>query len=85
MRLRNQMLVIEVLQKATADLPFAMPGADSDDDSAFMNRSVFDYSKGRGLVQTRSRAYKKNDQAFMQVRHNCERCNAGSRHGAPSA
>jgi len=35
MRLRNQMLVIEVLQKATADLPFAMLGADSDDDSAF--------------------------------------------------
>ena len=42
MRVRNQMLVIEGLDKAAADLPFAMLGVDSDNDSAFMNQSVFD-------------------------------------------
>jgi hypothetical protein len=69
MRVRNQMLVIEGLDKAAADLPFAMLGVDSDNDSAFMNQSVFDYCKGRGLVQTRSRAYKKNDQAWVEQKN----------------
>jgi hypothetical protein len=69
MRVRNQMLVIEGFEKAAADLPFAMLGVDSDNDSAFMNQSVFDYCKGRGLVQTRSRAYKKNDQAWVEQKN----------------
>jgi hypothetical protein len=69
MRLRNQMLVIEGLEKAAADLPFAMLGVDSDNDSAFMNQSVFDYCKGHGLEQTRSRAYKKNDQAWVEQKN----------------
>ncbi|CAN7734614.1 hypothetical protein LJR267_009198 [Paraburkholderia hospita] len=47
MRVRNQMLVIEGFEKAAADLPFAMLGVDSDNDSAFMNQSVLDYCKGR--------------------------------------
>jgi hypothetical protein len=69
MRVCNQMLVIEGLDKAAADLPFAMLGVDSDNDSAFMNQSVFDYCKGHGLVQTRSRAYKKNDQAWVEQKN----------------
>jgi hypothetical protein len=69
MRVRNQMLVIEGLDKAAADLPFVMLGVDSDNDSAFMNQSVFDYCKGHGLVQTRSRAYKKNDQAWVEQKN----------------
>jgi hypothetical protein len=43
MRMRNQLLVIEALDKAAVDLPFAMLGVDSDNDSAFMNQTVFDY------------------------------------------
>jgi hypothetical protein len=34
-----------------------------------MSQSVFDYCKGRGLVQTRSRAYKKNDQAWVEQKN----------------
>ncbi|HXI91792.1 MAG TPA: hypothetical protein VNO24_17400 [Blastocatellia bacterium] len=45
MRTRNQMLVIEASEKVAADLPFAMLGVDSDNDTAFMNQSVFDYPK----------------------------------------
>lgn len=63
------MLVIEGFEKAATDLPFAMLGVDSDNDSAFMNQSVLDYCKGRGLVQTRSRAYKKNDQAWVEQKN----------------
>ena len=69
MRWRNQMLVIEGLEKAAADLPFAMLGVDSDNDSAFMNQNVLDYCQARGLEQTRSRAYKKNDQAWVEQKN----------------
>jgi hypothetical protein len=69
MRTRNQMLVIEAFDKVAADLPFAMLGVDSDNDTAFMNQSVFDYCKGHGLEQTRSRAYKKNDQAWVEQKN----------------
>jgi hypothetical protein len=34
-----------------------------------MNQSVFDYCKGRGLIRTRSRAYKKNDQAWVEQKN----------------
>ena len=69
MRVRDQMLVIEAFEKVAADLPFAMLGVDSDNDSAFMSQNVFDYCKGRGLEQTRSRAYKKNDQAWVEQKN----------------
>jgi hypothetical protein len=69
MRMRDQMLVIEAFEKVTADLPFAMLGIDSDNDSTFMSQAIFDYCRGRGLEQTRSRAYKKNDQAWVEQKN----------------
>jgi hypothetical protein len=69
MRVRNQILVIEGFDKVAADLPFEMLGVDSDNDSAFMNQGVFDYCKEHGLEQTRSRAYKKNDQAWVEQKN----------------
>jgi hypothetical protein len=69
MPVRNQLLVVQALAKVAADLPFAMLGVDTDNDSAFMNETVFDYCKGLGLEQTRSRAYKKNDQAWVEQKN----------------
>ena len=69
MRVRDQMLVIDAFEKVAGELPFAMLGVDSDNDSAFMSQAVFDYCKGRGLEQTRSRAYKKNDQAWVEQKN----------------
>ena len=69
MRVRDQMLVIDAFEKVAADLPFAMLGIDSDNDSTFMSQAVFDYCKGRKLEQTRSRAYKKNDQAWVEQKN----------------
>ena len=69
MRVRDQMLVIEAFDKVASELPFAMLGVDSDNDSTFMSQAVFDYCKGRGLEQTRSRAYKKNDQAWVEQKN----------------
>jgi hypothetical protein len=69
MPVRDQSLVVEALTVADDDLPFAMLGIDTDNDSAFMNQTVFDYCKDKGLEQTRSRAYKKNDQAWVEQKN----------------
>jgi hypothetical protein len=69
MPVRDQTLVVQGLTKAASDLPFAMLGVDSDNDSAFMNETVFDYCRTRQLEQTRSRAYKKNDQAWVEQKN----------------
>lgn len=69
MPVRDQTLVVQGLAKAAGDLPFPMRGVDSDNDSAFMNETVFDYCRVQGLEQTRSRAYKKNDQAWVEQKN----------------
>lgn len=69
MPVRNQLLVVQGMAKVAADLPFSILGVDTDNDSAFMNQTVFDYCQGLGLEQTRSRAYKKNDQAWVEQKN----------------
>jgi len=69
MPVRNDLLVVEELAKVARDLPFAMIGVDTDNDSSFMTQTLFDYCKELGLVQTRSRAYKKNDQAWVEQKN----------------
>ena len=69
LRVREQMLICEAFDKVAVELPFPMLGIDSDNHSAFMSQSVFDYCKGHDLVQTRSRAYKKNDQAWVEQKN----------------
>lgn len=69
MRMREQMLIVGALDQVANVLPFPMLGVDSDNDSAFMSQSVFDYCKAHDLVQTRSRAYKKNDQAWVEQKN----------------
>ncbi len=44
-------------------LPFALRGFDMDNDSVFMNETVRDYCTEAGVEFTRSRPYRKNDQA----------------------
>ena len=56
MPVRNQSLVVEAMAIAATDLPFAMLGVDTDNDSAFMNQTVFDYCKDAQLYAA-SRLY----------------------------
>ncbi len=69
MPVRNQTLIVEALKIVADVLPIAMLGVDTDNDSAFMNQTVFDYCKDHHLEQTRSRAYKKNDQAWVEQKN----------------
>ena len=55
MRVREQMLIVEAFDRVATVLPFAMLGVDSDNDSAFMSQSVFDYCKGHAASSRRAR------------------------------
>jgi hypothetical protein len=66
---REQTLIVQGFAKVRLDLPFALRGLDTDNDSAFMNATVWDYCQVQGLEWTRSRAYKKNDQAWVEQKN----------------
>ena len=66
---REQTLVVEGFAKASAELPFRVLGLDTDNDSAFMNQTVLDYCAAHRIEFTRSRAYKKNDQAWVEQKN----------------
>jgi len=59
----EQTLLTEVLGEVRKRLPFPLLGFDTDNDSVFMNETVRDYCKAAGVVFTRCRPYRKNDQA----------------------
>lgn len=59
---------------AVADLqgmfPFPLRVFDSDNGSEFINHDVADWLQERDIAQTRSRPYKKNDQATVESKNN---------------
>lgn len=69
MPMRNQSLIAEALDAAASNIPFTMLGVDTDNDSAFINQTIVDYCDERGLAQTRSRPYRKNDQAWVEQKN----------------
>jgi hypothetical protein len=66
---RDGALVIEALGRARELFPFPLKGVDFDNDSAFMNEPVIGWCRERGLEATRSRAYRKNDQAWVEQKN----------------
>ena len=69
MPVRDQSLIVEALKKTSSDLFFPILGIDTDNDSAFINQVVYDFCHEQNLKQTRSRAYKKNDQAWVEQKN----------------
>ena len=66
---RDGRLVVEAIKRAQSLFPWLMRGVDFDNDSAFMNEVVVPWCRGQKLEVTRSRAYKKNDQAFVEQKN----------------
>lgn len=66
---RNQTLIVEAYERVKAELPIPLLGLDTDNDSAFMNDTVVEFCKDSGIELTRSRAYKKNDQAWVEQKN----------------
>ncbi len=69
MVVREQTLVTLTVEEIRNKLPFPMLGLDVDNDSAFINDTVVSYCGERGIELTRSRAYKKNDQAWIEQKN----------------
>jgi hypothetical protein len=66
---REQSLVIEGINILKNQLPFDLIGIDSDNDSAFINDSLFNYCEEKNIKFTRSRPYRKNDQAWVEQKN----------------
>ena len=66
---REQSLVVTGLEAIAKQLPFTVLGIDSDNDSVFINDSLMQYCADRGIEFTRSRAYRKNDQAWVEQKN----------------
>ena len=66
---REATLVKEAIGRAQSLFPWLICGLDFDNDSAFMNDVVVPWCRANGIEVTRSRAYKKNDQAFVEQKN----------------
>lgn len=62
--------ILASLDKAVDAIPYAIAGLDFDNGSEFMNHDVIGWSADRDIVFTRSRPYKKNDQAAIEWKNN---------------
>jgi hypothetical protein len=66
---RHAVTVLAAVKRIRARLPMPMLGFDSDNGSEFINETLFEYFRREGIEFTRSRAYKKNDQAHIEERN----------------
>ena len=66
---REQSLVVTGLEAIAKQLPFTVLGIDSDNDSVFINDTLTQYCADRSIEFTRSRAYRKNDQAWVEQKN----------------
>ena len=65
----EQSLVVAGLEAIARQLPFPIKGIDSDNDSVFLNDTLTQYRAERGIEFTRSRPYRKNDQAWIEQKN----------------
>lgn len=66
---REQTLVTEGLTILRNQYPIVVQGINSDNDSAFINETLLDYCEKHRIKFTRSRAYRKNDQAWIEQKN----------------
>jgi hypothetical protein len=66
---REQTPLSTVLTELRKQLPFALLGLDTDNDTVFMNETLKAYCDAANIVFTRCRPYRKNDQAFVEQKN----------------
>lgn len=67
--MREQAMVVEGLEVIRGRLPMPLLGINSDNDSAFINETVINYCSEKAITFTRSRPYRKNDQAWIEQKN----------------
>lgn len=66
---RESTLVVETLERIRVGLPFALQALDVDNGSEFVNDKLIEYCLSHGIELTRSRPYRKNDQAWIEQKN----------------
>ena len=66
---REGTLVVETLDRIRVGLPFALRALDVDNGSEFVNDRLIEYCLSHGIELTRSRPYRKNDQAWIEQKN----------------
>ena len=66
---REQSLVVAGLEAIGQRLPFPIRGIDLDNDGAFINETLIQHCADHGIEFTRSRAYRSNDQAWIEQKN----------------
>ena len=66
---RSQQSVSTAVQALQSRLPFPLLGLDCDNDSVFINETLKRYCEQHEITFTRSRPYRKNDQAHVEQRN----------------
>lgn len=61
--------ILEAFGKISRRLPFRILGIDSDNGSEFINHHLWNYCEERGIQFTRSRPYKKDDNAHIEQKN----------------
>lgn len=66
---REKTLLTETLERVRVSLPFPLRALDVDNGSEFVNETLIEYCIGHGIELTRSRPYRKNDQAWIEQKN----------------
>jgi hypothetical protein len=66
---REGSLIVEALTRLRTTMPFPLRGFDTDNGSEFINEAVLAFCKESGIEFTRSRPYRKNDQAWVEQKN----------------
>lgn len=66
---RDATLVTDALRRLRAAMPFPLRGIDTDNGSEFINQTLLDFCTHEGVEFTRSRPYRKNDQAWVEQKN----------------
>ncbi len=66
---RQKDLVVEALDVVRKQMPIKLLGINTDNDSAFLNEVLIKHCRKRKIEFTRSRAYRKNDQAWIEQKN----------------
>jgi hypothetical protein len=62
-------LVVETIERIRHGLPFPLRALDVDNGTEFVNDKLIDYCLSHGIELTRSRPYRKNDQAWVEQKN----------------
>lgn len=66
---RSEKVTVEAFEKLEGKFPFPILGVDSDNDILFINWHFMRMCKRKQITFTRSRAYRKNDQAHIEQKN----------------